>query len=254
MQLVSAELFSRAHGLVQSSGTNNNPPSLSGNAAASSWKNNSVNKRRVQASPKAADSKKASSISKQKAAVGSPKSSSISKRKTEKLDQQAEVQTLGTDTTPPEKKMSRLERKLSSSKRKASNEGGKFGLSLSPSKRRRGGSAVSEQTNKASTASKKAQDSKAANEEVAASERKKGKQKEAFPKAAPRRGGRKGVQIEGEPTEKQKGSGGKRKRGSFKSDKKADTMPQKGRQSRKPESFKITEAAEQTPKTRYNPC
>ena len=302
MQLVSAELFSQAHGLVQSSGTNKEPQSLSGNPAASSAKANSVNKGKLAAtSPKAVGvdkqkaavappktsgmskqksavaSPKASGMSKQKSAVASPKGSAMSKRtsavaspkassaskqKIDRLDQQEEGQTLNTKATTPEKKLSRLERKLPASKRKDRDEDNQFGTSLSPVKRQRGGMPASQQRGKASKASKKAQSSKAIGKKTAATDKEKGKKKEVATEAAAKGGGRRGVNPASKSIEKKEGAlVGKRKGGSAKRGNKEDSKPhsldsplQKASQAQKLASPSMSKAAEQTPKKRYKCC
>ena len=264
MQLVSAELFSRAHGLVQSSGTNKEPQSLSGNPAASSPKSSSVNKgKAAPTSPKSvgidkqstgAASPRASGKSKQKSAVASPEPGSASKQKADKLNQRDEVQTLDTKTSPPEKRQSRLERKLSASKRKDRDEGNNFGISLSPAKRQRGDVPASDERGKASKASRKAQGSKAVDTRIGAID--KGKKKETSTVAA-RRSSRRGIDPGNKSNEKKKGVIGKRKRGPVKSEDEEDvetrspqSLSQRPKQAQKPASSKKTKAAEQTPKKR----
>lgn len=267
MQLVSAELFSRAHGLAQSSATTNQPRSASGNQAASP-RATSVNKATAAlASPKALSiskqnatvaSPKASNASKRRATAASPVKSSVSKRKTDVPNVQPEAETLDTKSSNSGKQASRQDRKLSASKRKDRDEDTKIGLSLSPPKRQRGGVPASLQKGKANKVGQQRQGNKAGGKKDATSDSgdKKDTQQASSAKKGSKRGGHRGVDPSSKASEK-KGPAGKRKRAAGKIEEEEDAEPQsskslpgKAHQAQKSASMRKSRAAEQTPKSR----
>ena len=270
MQLVSAELFSRAHGLAQSSATTNQPRSASGNQAASP-RATSVNKATAApASPKAvsiskqnatAASPKASNASKRRVTAASPVVSSVSKRKADVPNEQPEAENLDTKSSNSGKKASRLDRKPSAGKRKHRDEETKSGVSLSPSKRQRGGEPASLQKGKANKPGKQRQGNKAGGKKDTTSDSgdKKDTQQASSAKKGSKNAGHRGVDPSSKAGEK-KGFTGKRKRaaGKVKEEEDAkpqssDSLPQKAKQAQKAASVRKSRAAEQTPKSRCKP-
>ena len=253
LQLVAAELFSRAHGLMQSSSTSKEQPKASQasqNVAIASPKAHSVSIQRA-----APVSPKASSRSKQQAEASSPKASSGSKKKAEK----SEGAWLDTNVTTAEKKQSRLDRKLSAKRKDREGERGKtFGIALSPSsKRQRGEVPASEQKSKASKASKKAKGTKMV---VAAGasgpQALKDRQTEASSKEVVQRGNRRG-KGPGRKVMEKKAPVGKQKRQSTIAEDEEEvepqesaSPPQKAKQSKKAVTSRKAKQVQQTTGTR----